>query len=148
VSDFNGRIAAIIRAFQQDEPGGLEVRLAIRRMLKAEHDEGWNAGYGEGVHDQWEANRCEREREGGTIGPPLEQDGHHPEGDYDLWHLAVYIPAIPCGSEEAVAELLAANGIETYRMWPVENGAQMKAAMDEFTESLVKTSTEEGSGDA
>jgi hypothetical protein len=148
VADFNGRIGAIVQTFQENEPGNLGSRAAVRRVLAAERKEGWDEGYREGAWDAGEAYRLEREREGGTIGPPLEQDGHHPEGDYDLWHLAVYIPAIPCGSEEAVAELLAANGIETYRMWPVENGAQMKAAMDEFTESLVKTSTEEGSGDA
>jgi hypothetical protein len=50
------------------------------------------------------------------IGPPLDEHGHFPPGgDYDLWHLAAWIPA---GREAAVAELLAGQGIEVYRMWP------------------------------
>lgn len=52
------------------------------------------------------------------IAPPLDEHGHFPDGagDYDIWHLAAWIPA---GREADVAVLLAAQGIEVYRMWPV-----------------------------
>jgi hypothetical protein len=132
MADFNGRIEEVVRVFQEYPAGDINTRITVRQVLARERDEGFQSGYSEGRHDQREAYRCSEK----TIGPPLDEDDRHPEGDYDLWHMAVYIPAIPCGSEEAVAELLAANGIETYRMWPVENPKQMKAAMDEFEGSL------------
>lgn len=51
------------------------------------------------------------------IAPPLDEHGHFPaSGHYHLWHIAAWIPA---GREADVAALLAGQGIEVYRMWPV-----------------------------
>lgn len=137
MNDFNGRIGRIIRAFGKYPAGDLNTRMVVREALAAERREGFESGYSEGIGDACDAHRSERERQkDNAIGPPLDEDGHHPEGDYDLWHLAVYIPAVPCGSEAAVEELLAGQGIQVYRMWPVEDTKQMKAAMDEFEASL------------
>lgn len=61
----------------------------------------------------------------------------HPGGDYDLWHLAVYVPA---GREHLLVKLLNDTGIEVYRMWPVRDQQQAKAAMDELEASLLAES--------
>jgi len=52
------------------------------------------------------------------IAPPLDEHGHFPAGGghYDMWHMAAWIPH---GRETDVAVLLAGQGIEVYRMWPV-----------------------------
>lgn len=73
------------------------------------------------------------QRRGKPVGPPLDEHGHHPVGDYDMWHLAAHIPA---GRERALADLLGDQGIEVYRMWPVRDQHQARAAMDEFEASL------------
>lgn len=70
---------------------------------------------------------------GQPVGPPLDDDGRHPDGDYDLWQTALYLPS---GAERKAAELLARNGIEVYRMWPVESAEQHRAATDELEASL------------
>jgi hypothetical protein len=51
--------------------------------------------------------------------PPLGANGHHdPEHwTWNLWHMALYLPE---GREALAFDLLAANGIEVYRAWPVE----------------------------
>jgi len=67
------------------------------------------------------------------VAPPLDEHGHHPAGDYDMWHTALYVPD---GRQGKVLELLAANGIEVYRMWPVEDGKQHRTAFDECEASL------------
>lgn len=102
----------------------------IRRELRAEHADGYEAGYADCLRDQHEA----RMLADGVIGPPLDEYGHHPEGDYNLWHMAVYIPDSRDGK---VLELLSGNGVEVYRAWPAESQQQMRAAMDECEASLM-----------
>lgn len=62
MADFNGRIDEIIRAFQEYPAGDMNTRMIVRRVLAAERQEAFQAGYSEGAHDQREAYRCERER--------------------------------------------------------------------------------------
>jgi hypothetical protein len=116
-----------------DDPD--EVVYVVRRELERAYREGRELGYAERMADQWHIDRLRQKRaaEDTAIGPPLDENGHHPEGDYDLWHLAVYIPD---RRDSDLAGLLAANGIEVYRMWPVEDYQQHKAAWDEMNESL------------
>jgi len=76
---------------------------------------------------------CGQQPPAEPVAPPLDGHGHHPEGDYGMWHTALYVPD---GRQGKVLELLAANGIEVYRMWPVEDGKQHRAAFDECESSL------------
>jgi hypothetical protein len=62
VGDFHGRIEAIIDAFVKYPAGDINTRLTVRKVLAEERDEAWQAGYGEGMHDQREAYRSDRER--------------------------------------------------------------------------------------
>jgi len=59
-----------------------------------------------------------RARQPEPIGPPLDGDGHFPagSGDYRMWHIAAWLPD---GREADVTALLADQGVEVYRMWPV-----------------------------
>lgn len=127
------RIHQVTSAILRDEdPENLI--LAIREALRAERDDGHREGYSDCLRDRWEARRIAEHRgELDMFAPPLDAEGRHPEGDYDLWHLATYIPA---GREREFAKLLSDDGIEVYRMWPVESLEQVKAAMDECEASL------------
>jgi hypothetical protein len=135
MGNFDDSIRKII-ADIDDDPSS--VVYVVRRELERAFREGYERGYAERTADQWHIDRLGQKRaaEDTAIGPPLDEYGHHPEGDYVLWHMAVYIPSIPCGSEGKVVELLNADGIEVYRMWPVESVEQVRAAMDECEESL------------
>lgn len=122
------RIRAIAGVIREDgDP--VNTVYVIRRELRAEHADGYEAGYADCLRDQHEAAMLAD----GVIGPPLDEYGRHPEGEYNLWHMVVYVPDSRDGK---VLGLLAANGIEVYRAWPVETGQQHKAAMDECEASL------------
>jgi hypothetical protein len=141
MASFDDALRKIINDID-DDPG--EVVYVVRRELERAYREGRELGYAERMADQWHIDRLRTAREGhgDAIGPPLDEHGHHPEGDYGLWHLAVYVPQDCAGD---VTELLASNGIETYRMWPVESVPQMKAAMAEFEASLKAKDSTDGS---
>lgn len=62
MSDFNGRIGEIIRAFEKYPPGDINTRMIVREVLAAERADGFKAGYGEGMHDAFEAERSDRKR--------------------------------------------------------------------------------------
>ena len=62
MGDFRGRIEAIIDAFGKYPAGDINTRLTVRKVLAEEREEAWQAGYGEGMHDQREAHRSDRER--------------------------------------------------------------------------------------
>lgn len=62
MADFNGRIEEIVRVFEKYPAGDLNTRITVRRVLAAERAEAFEAGYGEGMHDQREAQRSNRER--------------------------------------------------------------------------------------
>ena len=62
MGDFNGRIDAIVHAFEKYPAGDINTRLTVRKVLAEEHEEAWQAGYSEGLHDQREAYRSDRER--------------------------------------------------------------------------------------
>jgi len=64
MGDFRGRIEAIVDAFAKYPAGDINTRLIVRKVLAEERDEAWQAGYGEGMHDQREAYRSDRERAG------------------------------------------------------------------------------------
>lgn len=127
------RIHQITSAILRDEsPDGLV--LAIREALEAERADGRREGYGNCLRDGYEARAlAEHSGELDQFAPPLNADGHHPEGDYDLWHLAVYLAA---GRERDFVKLLNGEGVEVYRMWPLRDQAQAQAAMDECEASL------------
>lgn len=61
--------------------------------------------------------------------PPLGADGHVTDaGQYAMWHIAAWLPN---GRAGEVMDLLAANGIEVYRAWPVRQpGETLSAAQD------------------
>lgn len=117
MSDFNGRIGAIVRAFEKNAPGGTETRFKIREILRAERLEGWQEGYSDGLDDQHYGNKAEREAaEAATRFGELDADGHlTPDAEgHDMWTIAAWLPK---GRESEVAEFLAEHGIEVYRMW-------------------------------
>lgn len=60
MSDFNGRIGAIVRAFEKYPAGDINTRMIVRETLAAERADGFKAGYGEGMHDAFEAERSAR----------------------------------------------------------------------------------------
>ena len=62
MGDFNGRIDAIVQAFEKYPAGDINTRLTVRKVLAEERDEAWQQGYTEGLHDQREAYRSDRER--------------------------------------------------------------------------------------
>ena len=62
MADFNGRIEEIVRAFEKYPAGDINTRMIVRRVLATERQEGFDAGYGEGVHDQHQAERSEQKR--------------------------------------------------------------------------------------
>jgi len=62
VSDFNGRIGAVVRAFEKYPAGGINTRMIVRETLAEERADGFRAGYDEGMHDAFEAERSDRAR--------------------------------------------------------------------------------------
>jgi hypothetical protein len=52
MSDFNGRIGAILRATRKDKDDPGEARYAIREILRAENADGWKTGYSDGCDDR------------------------------------------------------------------------------------------------
>ena len=62
MADFNGRIEEIVHAFEKYPAGDINTRMIVRQVLARERVEGFEQGYGEGVHDQYQAQRSERER--------------------------------------------------------------------------------------
>lgn len=62
MSDFSGRISEIVRAFEKYPAGDINTRMIVRETLAAERADGFKAGYGEGMHDAFEAERSDRVR--------------------------------------------------------------------------------------
>lgn len=63
MSDYNGRIGAIMRAIRSDDPEDIvSARMAIRQVLQAERTEGYHEGHGDGLEDQRAGDRAERQR--------------------------------------------------------------------------------------
>ncbi len=62
MGDFRGRIEAINDAFGKNPAGDINTRQTVRKELAEERAEAWQAGYSEGLHDQREAYRSDRER--------------------------------------------------------------------------------------
>jgi hypothetical protein len=62
VSDHRGRIEAIARAATDRPLSMSSLIFVIRQNLKAEHDEGWQEGYGDGQRDAADAERFEDRR--------------------------------------------------------------------------------------
>jgi len=62
MADFNGRIEEIVHAFEKYPAGDINTRMIVRRVLARERSEGFEQGYSEGMHDQRQAQRSERER--------------------------------------------------------------------------------------
>lgn len=128
------RIHDIVTAICDDGEDPASVVMVIREALEAERADGRREGYMLHSRDGFEARRiAERRGELDQYAPPLDENRHHPEGDYDLWHLAAYIPQ---GREKQFVRLLNDQGVEVYRMWPVDKPEHMRAAMDELEESL------------
>jgi hypothetical protein len=117
VSDFNGRIGAIVWAFEKYDAGDTSVRMTIRETLRAERRDGWQEGYSDGLDDQYQGSKAERDAadKAARFGE-LDEDGHlTPDaGGHDMWTVAAWLPK---GREAEVAEFLAGHGIEVYRMW-------------------------------
>lgn len=59
MSDHHGRIESIARAATDRPLDMMNLIFVIRQNLKAEHDEGWKEGYGDGVRDSSVAQRFE-----------------------------------------------------------------------------------------
>jgi hypothetical protein len=62
VSDHRGRIEVIARAATDRPLDMTNLIYVIRQNLKAEHDEGWQEGYGDGMRDAANAERFEDRR--------------------------------------------------------------------------------------
>jgi hypothetical protein len=123
VADYNGRIGAIVRAFEKNPPGSTEIRFRIRETLRAEHLEGWREGYSDGLDDQYQGNKAEQEAAASaTRFGDLDEDGHlTPDAEgHDMWTIAAWLPK---GREAEVAEFLASHGIEVYRIWQAKPDA-------------------------
>jgi hypothetical protein len=113
MADFNGRIGAIVRAFEKYGAGDTNVRMTIRETLRAERRDGWQEGYSDGLDDQYQGSKAEAAK---TRFGELDADGHlTPDCEaHDMWTIAAWLPK---GREGEVAEFLAGHGIEVYRMW-------------------------------
>jgi hypothetical protein len=117
MSDFNGRIGAIVRAFEKYGAGDTNVRMTIRETLRAERCDGWQEGYSDGLHDEYQGTKAEREAaDKATRFGELDEDGHLiPDAEgHDMWTIAAWLPK---GREAEVAGFLAGRGIEVCRMW-------------------------------
>jgi hypothetical protein len=62
MSDFNGRIGAIARAFKDDPLDIVSARMTIRDVLRAERADGWQEGHSDGLEDQYQGNRVTQQR--------------------------------------------------------------------------------------
>jgi hypothetical protein len=51
MTDYNGRIHQIVRAFQQNPGDMAEIRFIIRKVLQDERKDGWQEGYSDGQED-------------------------------------------------------------------------------------------------
>lgn len=91
MTDFKGHIDAIIHAFDKYPAGDINTRLIVRKVLAGVREEAWQAGYSEGLHDQREAYRSDRERaERKAAGPGTTATAA--ECKAPLQHLAVAAP--------------------------------------------------------
>jgi hypothetical protein len=61
VSDFNGRIAAIVHACTADGARVEDMRYKVRAVLREEHADGWKEGYSDAREDGAEQRAAERE---------------------------------------------------------------------------------------
>ena len=53
MSDFNGHIREIVRAFEMHRDDIGEVRFVVRRVLRDERMDGWKDGYSDGGEDNY-----------------------------------------------------------------------------------------------
>src|SRR5689334_11924680 len=60
MSDYNGRIAAVLRAASKEPT---EARMLIRQILRDEHRDGWQEGYSDGLEDQHYGNEAKQAAE-------------------------------------------------------------------------------------
>jgi hypothetical protein len=60
VSDFNGRIGAILRAAAKEPT---EARMLIRQILRDEHRDGWQEGHSDGMEDAYQGSKAKRAAE-------------------------------------------------------------------------------------